>query len=121
MDKRKTKIRIYALIILVILLAACSSATQSGNPAWVDELIQQLESDPVGNPPLSIWRYDYNGQQVYFVPAHCCDIPSTVYDADGNVLCSPDSGLTGQGDGRCSDFFSTRSNEHLIWRDTRKP
>ncbi len=115
------KIHLFALTVLVILLAACSSSTQSGNPAWVDELIQQFESDPVGNPPLSIWRYEYDRQVVYFVPAHCCDIPSTVYDADGNVLCSPDGGLTGQGDGRCPDFFSNRSDEQLIWKDSRAP
>jgi hypothetical protein len=46
------------------------------NLAWVDQLIQKIGSDPVGNPPLSIWCYENNGQVVYFVPAHCCDIPS---------------------------------------------
>ncbi len=113
--------RRYILVFFTIalLLAACSPSAQSGNPAWVDKLIKQFEKNPVGNPPLSIWKYEYNGQTVYFVPAHCCDIPSVVYDASGSQLCSPDGGITGQGDGKCPNFFTERTNEQLIWQDSR--
>jgi len=113
------KFRFLAIFIALFLLTGCSPATQASNPAWVDKLIQQISSDPVGNPPLSIWKYEYNGQAVYFVPAHCCDIPSTVYTAEGAILCSPDGGLTGKGDGKCSDFFEKRTGEQLIWQDSR--
>jgi hypothetical protein len=113
------KVLCVILITLVFLLTACAQATPSSNPAWVDKLISQFEHDPVANPPLSIWRYDYNGQTVYFVPAHCCDIFSVVYTANGEVLCSPDGGLTGAGDGKCPDFFTTRTGEQLIWQDSR--
>ncbi|NJD59788.1 MAG: hypothetical protein C3F13_16795 [Anaerolineales bacterium] len=85
----------------------------------MDKLIKQYQSDPVANPPLSIWLYDYNGQPVYFVPAHCCDIFSVVYDNNGSVLCAPDGGITGTGDGKCPDFYSVRTNEQLIWQDSR--
>ena len=107
------------LIIITILLAACSQATQTGNPAWVDQLIKKFQSDPVGNPPQSIWRYEYNGQVVYFIPAQCCDQYSTLYDKSGDVICAPDGGFTGKGDGKCSDFFDKRTNEQLIWKDSR--
>ncbi len=107
------------LILLILFTASCSKATQSSNPAWVDKLIQQFESETVANPPLSIWRYDYNGQSVYFVPARCCDIYSQVYDANGALLCAPDGGIAGKGDGKCPDFFDKRTNEQLIWKDSR--
>lgn len=113
------KIRILAIIAVIILLAACSQATQTGNPQWVDQLIKKFESEPVGNPPLSIWRYEYNNQTVYYVPAHCCDVYSVLYDASGNVICAPDGGIAGKGDGKCPDFSSQRSNEQLIWKDSR--
>jgi len=109
----------FVLTIIVVLLAGCAQASQSGNPAWVDQLIRNFLADPVGNPPLSIWSYQYNGQSVYFVPAHCCDIASVVYDSQGAVLCSPDGGITGKGDGKCPDFLITRTNEQLIWQDNR--
>jgi hypothetical protein len=113
------KIRILAVIAVIILIAGCSPATQTGNPKWVDQLIKKIENEPVGNPPLSVWMYKYNGQVVYFVPAHCCDITSVVYDAEGKLLCAPDGGITGKGDGRCTDFFDQRTGEQLIWKDPR--
>jgi hypothetical protein len=113
------KTHFLVLITAVILLAGCSSTTQFMNPAWVDALIKQFEGDPVGNPPQSIWSYDYNGHVVYFVPAQCCDQYSSLYDASGNVICAPDGGFTGKGDGKCPDFFDQRVNEQLIWKDPR--
>ena len=93
------KARYLMIIFMIMLLAGCSPTTQTANPASVDKLIKQYESDPVGNPPQSIWSYEYNGQVVYFVPAQCCDQYSTLYDAGGNVICTPDGGFTGKGDG----------------------
>jgi len=113
------KLRILAIFIILILLAGCAEANQSANPQWVDKLIKQFESAPVANPPLSVWKYEYNEQDVYYVPAHCCDITSVVYDAQGTFLCAPDGGITGKGDGKCSDFFDKRTGEQLIWQDTR--
>jgi hypothetical protein len=113
------KVCFLILFSVCVFVTACSQPAQTTNPAWLDKLIKRFESDPVGNPPLSVWRYEYNGQVVYFIPAHCCDIPSVVYDTSGNVLCSPDGGITGKGDGRCTDFFSQRTSELLIWSDSR--
>ena len=107
-------------LILVGLVTACSRETSvSPEPQWLAALIQTLESQPVANPPAFIARYDYRGETVYYLPPRCCDIPSIVYSADGSIICHADGGLTGSGDGRCSDFFSTRKNEEVIWRDLR--
>lgn len=90
-----------------------------GAPEWLRSLIRRLENEPVANPPLAITQYEYRGQPVYYVPPRCCDIFSDLYDADGNIIGHPDGGTTGQGDGRISDFFETRSNESVIWSDER--
>jgi hypothetical protein len=42
-----------------------------------------------------------------------------LYDAGGDMICAPDGGLTGKGDGKCPDFLSIRKNEALVWKDTR--
>jgi hypothetical protein len=106
-------------VAIIFILAGCSQMTQAANPAWVDKLITHYKSKTVGNPPQSIWRYDYNEQTVYFVPAQCCDQYSTLYDAGGNVICAPDGGFSGKGDGKCPDFVSKRTNEQLVWKDSR--
>ncbi len=114
------KARLLVILAAVLVLTACAAAVaQTGNPVWVDQLIKKFESEKVGNPPQSIWRYEYQGQSVYYVPAQCCDMFSSLYDANGTVICAPDGGLTGRGDGHCPDFYSHRSKEQLIWKDPR--
>ncbi|MHC2993269.1 hypothetical protein OB13_17390 [Pontibacter sp. HJ8] len=82
--------------------------------------IKKLKQEGVRNPPASVWQYQYNGQTVYYIPPHCCDAPGILFDANCNYICSPDGGFTGQGDGKCNDFFEKRTNEKLIWQDDRK-
>jgi hypothetical protein len=85
----------------------------------VSKQITEFQNVPVGNPPQSIWRYEYNGQTVYYLPAQCCDQFSQLYDAKGNLICAPDGGFSGTGDGKCPDFAKTRKNGIVIWRDSR--
>ncbi|MFD1185458.1 DUF6970 domain-containing protein [Pontibacter rugosus] len=124
----------YALALgLSIALIACSSgasasatsasspaSTEADNPAWLNELIQELKAAEPTNPPAKIYSYTYDYQTVYYLTGHCCDFPSKLYDARGNLYCEPDGGITGKGDGRCSDFLERRENEKLIWEDKRE-
>jgi hypothetical protein len=86
----------------------------------VTALIRQLEAQPVANPPAFVARYDYKGQNVYFVPQRCCDIMSVVYNSDGAIMCNPDGGVTGKGDRTCADFFVERRNERIVWHDSKR-
>lgn len=113
-------------IYLILLALSCLSATcrkaniESDAPECVLKMIKQLNAENVSNPPSSVWRYQYNGQTVYYIPAKCCDIQSILMDSKCNVICSPDGGFTGKGDGKCQDFFDKRTDEVLIWKDDRK-
>ena len=111
------------LVMLGTALVACGAAGPVSGPtpvpAAVSTLIQQLETQPRANPPLYVASYEYRGQVVYYVPPRCCDIFSDLYNAAGELLCHPDGGVVGHGDGRCSDFLSQRKNETIIWRDRR--
>src|SRR5690606_16787738 len=60
---------------------------------WLSELIRELEQEDVANPPAKVYRYTYNQQEVYYLTSRCCDVPSKVYDTDGNVLCEPEGGI----------------------------
>ncbi|MFC1919283.1 DUF6970 domain-containing protein [Chloroflexota bacterium] len=96
------------------------TGTQDQNPDWLIDLMQKMKNEPVANPPASITQYEYKGQTVYYVPPRYADIPSTLYDKEGNVIGHPDGGMTGQGDGRARDFFDERKNERTIWTDSRE-
>ena len=91
----------------------------SGHPAWVDDLIRTYQSAPVGNPPQSVWQYEYNAATVYYVPPQCCDQYSDLYDFFGTIIAHPDGGITGTGDGRASDFMTKRTKGVLVWKDDR--
>ena len=92
---------------------------QDNPPAWLAQKIAAFQADKPANPPIKIYRYQYQNQPVYYVTSRCCDIPSQLFSVEGQQLCQPDGGYTGKGDGKCTDFFETRTNETLIWEDTR--
>lgn len=114
--------RISRVAALMAALAGCTqhhSPVDSSHPAWLSTFIRQLESEPAANPPAYIAEYEYRGRAVYYLPPRCCDVPSRLYDREGAILCEPDGGLTGRGDGRCPGFFEERGNERVIWRGMR--
>jgi Domain of unknown function (DUF6970) len=113
------------VLLISVLSAGCGRNPAAPDPAitspaWLTTLIQQLETQPVANPPAFVARYEYKGDTVYFVPQRCCDVMSVVYRSDGSVMCRADGGLAGTGDGRCPDFFAERRNERIIWQDPRR-
>ncbi|MPR34268.1 hypothetical protein GBK04_13105 [Cytophagaceae bacterium SJW1-29] len=85
----------------------------------MERTIEGIKDDPIWNPPAKVFSYLYKGKVVYYIPQRCCDIPSILMDGECNIICSPDGGISGTGDGKCPDFFTSRSNEKLIWEDLR--
>lgn len=119
-----------AMMVIVsgaaILLSCKSTIDNSENPqplkvpACVQAKIDSIKNVPVWNPPASVYSYVYKNQTVYSFSADCCDQYNVVYDTNCKVVCSPSGGITGSGDGRCSDFHKMAMNEILIWKDDRK-
>lgn len=109
-------------VAALTLFAGCAmqpAPEAASLPPWLTTLITELENQPAANPPHWIARYTYREQTVYYLSPRCCDIPSILYDAEGSVLCNPDGGFSGDGDGRCRDFSEERRSEVIVWRDTR--
>ena len=102
--------------------AAAASVAESDNtarPAWLDARIAAVLAERKRNPITRIFRYQYGGKNVYYVSAPCCDQYSQVFDVKGTLVCQPDGGITGKGDGQCPDFEKNKSNEKLVWQDPR--
>ncbi|WP_236614051.1 DUF6970 domain-containing protein [Nafulsella turpanensis] len=88
-------------------------------PTCVIERIERLKSEPVRNPPAYVASYQYGGATVYYVPSAAGDQMSQLYNEECELICQPDGGLTGRGDGKCADFFEQRTHERILWRDDR--
>ena len=109
--------RIVLVSALLVAAALFVIDRARGKLAWLEEVIENLEhSAAASDTTVYIARYSYKGETVYYVSPRCCDVPSELYDARGALLCEPDGGFTGHGDGRCGEFLQLRQNEKVIWR-----
>jgi hypothetical protein len=113
--------RYFAILIAAVIFLGCrkNCSEPSGIPACISAKIEFLKGQPKGNPAYSVYQYSYNGKKVYYFPPQCCDQFSDLYDENCNLICHPDGGIAGGGDGNCQNFISTRKNEVLIWKDSR--
>jgi hypothetical protein len=114
-----SKFKLILIGFIVLQTQTCKKDDFKDVPVCILEKIEKLKTENPTNPPASVWQYEYNGQTVYYIPAKCCDIPSSLYDTNCKLICSPDGGFTGKGDGKCKDFAEKRTNEKLIWKDAR--
>jgi len=97
------------LLFPVILAFSCKEDDLSTNmPACIQDQWEAWDFS------IDIYSYTYRDQTVYYFPPQCCDIPSVLFDRNCNIICNPDGGWTGGGDGRCPDFFEERTDEQLI-------
>lgn len=116
---------IVLLTLGMSLPSACGTAVRAQDtaviaiPACIQEKIEEIKNAPVANPPITIYQYSYNGEKVYHISAPCCDRYSTLYNVECEVVCHPDGGITGKGDGKCTDFYEKSINKILIWKDNR--
>lgn len=74
-----------------------------------------MAANPSEGSPVSITRYHYKGQTVYYMTAHCCDKYNIVYDSACNVMGYPDGGFTGRGDGRMTGFKEAATDPEVVW------
>jgi len=110
--------RTLGMLAAAVCLSACGGTPMQVRPAWLDDLIDELEATPVANPPAEVVRRVYDAGVYYYLPPRCCDIWSNLYSAEGTLVCHPDGGITGSGDGNCPELGALVSEE-VVWQDPR--
>jgi hypothetical protein len=116
--RRHWMVHRFVLTLFLLSLISGAAFAQTEDPPFVTQLIERFKSAPPGKSPGAVWRYLYKGAPVFYVPRlACCDIPSDLYDVGGNLMCHPDGGIAGSGDGKCLDFFLERSEGERLWSD----
>lgn len=112
------------IFLYFVIMAAVQTCAGKGDsypevPDCVKKKIEELQGEPARNPPSFVASYEYRGGIVYYVPPAVGDQMSQLYNEECELICSPDGGMTGRGDGKCTDFFEQRTNEKIIWKDER--
>ena len=106
-------------IFVVSVMIICSSC--GWRKGKVDPLprclVQKIDSlSQINERPISVTRYDYRGQTVYYLKSACCDRYNPVFDKSCLLMGHPDGGLTGKGDGSLPGFRDSARNPVVIWR-----
>lgn len=116
--------KLFNMFFLFIMLAKqCSGGaalSEKEIPECVQKKVENLQEEMVRNPPAYVASYQYKGRKVYYIPPAAGDQMSELYTADCELICRPEGGIIGRGDGRCPDFLEERSEEEIIWKDERK-
>ena len=108
-------------LISIFVLTSCKKLNVPGDtPSCIKSKIRKIKSEEVRNPPAKVIEWSYNGEKYYYIPPYCCDIPSELYDKKCNLICHPDGGISGGGDGKCPDFSKGTLTKKVIWEDDRK-
>ena len=112
------------IITLLLLFAATFQSCEPLNleidvPSCIEREIRQMKRDPVTNPPAAVYQWETEGKIYYYITSDCCDQYNWLYDTSCDVVCAPDGGFTGMGDGNCPQWTGTISQK-LVWRDSRK-
>ncbi len=87
-------------------------------PDCVEKKIRKIQKASAQNPPAEAWQWKVDGKTYYYFNSSCCDQFNYLYDEKCNVVCAPDGGFTGKGDGNCPTFSGTIEKK-LVWKDMR--
>ncbi len=111
----------YIFLILFIPLYLSNQCNKSKKelPACVQQKIEQIKAQARWNPPAEVNEYIYNGKTTFLFTSDCCDQYIMLYDDQCNLICAPAGGITGKGDGKCTDFYNTAKLIRMIWKDPR--
>ncbi|HEU0110437.1 MAG TPA: hypothetical protein VFQ73_06145 [Flavisolibacter sp.] len=88
-------------------------------PACVVQKIQEIKQQPRWNPPAEVHEYFYRNKRVFYFTSDCCDQYNLLLDEQCAVICAPNGGTTGKGDGKCADFNTKAEYIKLVWKDER--
>jgi hypothetical protein len=111
----------YILLSLWLPLLLSFQCNKPGTeiPSCIQQRIDQIKAVPKWNPPAEVNEYIYQGKHVYLFSADCCDQFNELLDGDCKYVCAPSGGITGKGDMKCPDFFTTAQFVKLVWKDPR--
>lgn len=88
-------------------------------PNCIEKKIKSILNEPVRNPSAQVWKWQDDVNTYYYITSDCCDQFNYLYDDKCNVVCAPDGGFTGGGDGNCPTFQG-QLVKTLVWEDPRE-
>jgi hypothetical protein len=109
----------FTILLLSLTFISCEDLNLKKDvPNCIERKIRQFKKDAVDNPPKQVWEWKVNGTTYYYITGHGADCLHYLYDDNCKVVCAPDGGTFGTGDGKCPKFYPPMVKT-LIWEDER--
>jgi len=102
----------------ILIIAVSCGKSEINIPNCIDSKITELKNAPVQNPLAEVWKWEENGTIYYYITSDCCDQYNYLYNENCEIVCAPDGGIIGSGDGNCPEF-SSEVVKTLLWKDDR--
>jgi hypothetical protein len=109
------------LTFAIAFLIACEDGASNDidAPPCILDIIEVIKDESVRNPPAQVWKWEVGDEDYYYITSDCCDHFNYLYSNSCEIICAPDGGITGNGDGNCPDFEGEVEKE-LVWEDKRE-
>lgn len=102
-------------LLIILLLCSCDlTIVAPDTPDCIIEKISNIRSEYPDSKAYA-WELTFNSKYVYYISPRFEDDLGSVYDQYCNLLCHPDGGISGNGDGSCPDFFDQAKFVRTIW------
>ncbi len=112
------KIFIGVLTLSLTIISCSKLELEKDIPNSIEKKIKKLKNKDVQNPLAKVWEWKVDGNMYYYFTSDCCDQFNYLYDENCNVICAPDGGFSGSGDGNCPNF-NGQIEKTLVWEDKR--
>lgn len=107
--------------VMALLLAGAAlhgvpaqASAAEAQPAWLRQRLAQLQASRRPDA-IEVWKLSYRGADAYLFIAGCCDRHNPLLDAQGRTICAPTGGITGRGDGRCTEPLPDPEQRVKLW------
>ena len=111
--------RTLVFTFIITLLTGCPTDDVSEEiPTCIENKIATILNNEVTNPPTQIWKWEVDSKTYFYITADCCDQFNYLYTTNCEIVCAPDGGFSGNGDGNCPTFTS-EIKKTLVWEDQR--
>ncbi len=98
-----------SLCLLVLLLVGCDETIDPSIPKC---LVEELKKDT--HNVIEVWKWTNTQGTYYYTLSACCDFYNNLYDANCELICAPDGGITGEGSGDCPELAEP-IEKILLW------
>lgn len=107
---------LFPLVAIISLFAGCTKLDLPITvPNCVEQDIKRFERQDGGfGNAIAVSQWQVDGKIYYYYQLDCCDQYNYLYDEECNLVCAPDGGFGGTGDGNCPEFVGDITSV-LVW------